>query len=507
NVVASAGVQIATPGQLLSAPPTPVGNFSITQLNDPATGMPYAADKLGKDNNFRGLTIFSNTLYVTKGSGGNGVNTVYRVGTAGSLPALANAASTPIAILPGFPVTLAKNAGASNPFGIFFANANTLYVADEGDGTMANAAASKIAGLQKWSLVNGTWKLDYVLQNGLNLGQPYTVTNYPAALNPATDGLRNLTGKVNADGTVTLWAVTSTVSANGDQGADPNKLVSITDVLATTDAATAATEKFVTLKTASAGEVLRGVSFTPAAGAAPTPNMPLIVSAANSAAVALAPNSLATANGFNLASTMAGPAPLPWPVTFGGSSISIVDSAGISSPAPLVYVSPTQINFEVPMGVAPGAAQVTVTSGDGTKSTDKVLIAAAAPGLFTLNNVSLAAADVLRVSAAGARTSQLVYAQNADGSIAANPINLGSATDQVFLELYGTGLQAAGMQSVKATVAGIDVPVLYAGPQGGFACLDQVNIQLPASLAGKGNVNIQLTAGGIASNPVQVTIQ
>ncbi len=135
------------------------------------------------------------------------------------------------------------------------------------------------------------------------------------------------------------------------------------------------------------------------------------------------------------------------------------------------------------------------------------MIAAAAPGLFTLNNVSLAAADVLRVSAAGARTSQLVYAQNADGSIAANPINLGSATDQVFLELYGTGLQAAGMQSVKATVAGIDVPVLYAGPQGGFACLDQVNIQLPASLAGKGNVNIQLTAGGIASNPVQVTIQ
>ena len=43
-------------------PPTPIGNFSITQVNDPSTGMPYAADKLGKDNNFRGLTIFNNTL-------------------------------------------------------------------------------------------------------------------------------------------------------------------------------------------------------------------------------------------------------------------------------------------------------------------------------------------------------------------------------------------------------------------------------------------------------------
>lgn len=201
NVVASTGVQIATPGQAPSTPPQMVGNFSITQLTDPATGMPFAADKLGKDNNYRGLTIFNNTLYITKGSGSNGVNTVYQVGNAGSLPTLANAASAPITILPGFPTTLARNADASNPFGIWFANASTLYVADEGDGTAANAATSKIAGLQKWSLVSGTWKLDYVLQNGLNLGQPYTVANYPASLNPATDGLRNLTGRVNPDGT------------------------------------------------------------------------------------------------------------------------------------------------------------------------------------------------------------------------------------------------------------------------------------------------------------------
>jgi hypothetical protein len=68
-----------------------VGTFSITQVNDPSTGMPYASDKLGKDNNFRGLTLFNNTLYTTKGSGSNGVNTVYQVGATGSLPTLANA--------------------------------------------------------------------------------------------------------------------------------------------------------------------------------------------------------------------------------------------------------------------------------------------------------------------------------------------------------------------------------------------------------------------------------
>src|SRR5271166_2469537 len=102
-----------------------------------------------------------------------------------------------------------------------------------------------------------------VLQSGLNLGQPYSIVNYPAALNPATAGLRNITGKLNSDGTVTIYGITSTVSTNGDQGADPNKLVSITDTLANTTAAASANEAFTTLRTANAGEILRGISLAP----------------------------------------------------------------------------------------------------------------------------------------------------------------------------------------------------------------------------------------------------
>jgi uncharacterized protein (TIGR03437 family) len=248
------------------------------------------------------------------------------------------------------------------------------------------------------------------------------------------------------------------------------------------------------------------VSFTPTAGTTPAANVPMIISAANPAAVAIAPNSLATANRSGLATATAGQAPVPLPTSFGGSSITIVDSAGKSSAAPLLYVSPTQINFQVPAGVATGTAQVTITSSDGTKSTASVPIAAVAPGLFTLNNVSLAAANALRVSAGGARTPQMVYAQSA-GAIVANPIDLGAASDQTYLELYGTGLQGAGTASVTATVGGLTVLVLYAGPQASFAGLDQINIQIPSSLAGKGNVNIQLTAGGIAANAVQITIK
>jgi hypothetical protein len=161
---------------------------------------------------------------------------------------------------------------------MWFANPATLYVADEGagDNTYANgsytaAAASTSAGLQKW-VYNATaseWQLAYTLQAGLNLGAPYTVPGYPAGINsvtglpwaPATGGLRNITGRVNPDGSVTIWATTSTVSGSGDQGADPNRLVSVTDNL---NAGTLpAGESFRTVVPAAYDQVVRGMSVTP----------------------------------------------------------------------------------------------------------------------------------------------------------------------------------------------------------------------------------------------------
>lgn len=509
NVVAAGGVQVATPGQAATTAPVEVGDFSIVQVNDPATGKPYTADKLGKDDNFRGLTIFNNTLYVTKGSGSNGIDTVYQVGSAGTLPTLATAATVPIAILPGFPTTLAKSATAASdyPFGIWFANATTLYVADEGDGTAADAAGSTTAGLQKWTLVNGTWQMAYVLQKGLNLGVPYSVPNYPTSLNPATDGLRNLIGKVNGDGTATIWAVTSTVSANGDQGADPNQLVSITDVLASTSAATAANEQFTTVRTANAGEVLRGVSFAPTAGTTPASNVPSILSAATWSTATIAPGELVAACGQNLAPGTPDEIFGPLPTIYFGNSVSIVDSAGQTWAAPMAFVSPGEVTFLVPAGVAPGSAKVNIVSSAGTETASNIQVAAVAPSLFELNGSGLAGAQAVRVSAAGAQTFEAVFQTTSGASLAANPINMGSSTDEVYLVLYGTGIQAAGTAGTTVTVDGVKAPVVYAGSQNQFPGLDQVNALLPASLAGKGTVEVQLTAGGVAANAVQVVIQ
>lgn len=360
--------------------------------------------------------------------------------------------------------------------------------------------------MQKWSLVNGAWQLDYVLQKGLNLGTPYSVANYPSALNPATAGLRNIAGKVNGDGTATIWGVTSTVSANGDQGADPNKLVMITDVLANTSASAASGEQFSVVKSASAGEVLRGVALAPTA-ASTMANSPLILSAATPSVPAIAPGSLAAANGQNLAAGYPGPILGILPTAFDGTSVSIVDSAGKTSVAPLFYVSPNEVDFQVPATVAPGSANVIVAVNGATQTASNVQILAVAPALFTLNNSGLAAAYALRVSANGTQTVQQVYSQNNSGLVSPNPINMGSSTDTVYLVLYGTGFDTAGASGVTVTVNGVNAPVLYAGPGGGYAGLDQVNVQLPASLAGEGNVNVRLTAAGIAENPAQIAVQ
>jgi hypothetical protein len=317
GIIVGAGAQILAASnlplnsQMDPGMPTPVGSFNITQL--PANSKP---DKIGKDTNFRGLTIFNNVVYYTKGSGGNGINTVFFLDATGfdgsnrplacpngvGLPGpSATLPLTPIAydatklqtlgvvpynmcILNGFNTGLASKTTDSFPFGVWFANATTLYVADEGNGTntfsggtYTAAAAQTKAGLQKWVFdsVKKQWTLAYVLTAGLDLGVPYTVKDYPTGNNPATglpwspatDGLRNLTGRVNRDGTVTIWAITSTVSGNGDQGADPNKLVMIKDRVAATTVP--AGETFTTLRTARFAEVLRGVSFTPSTGVPP----------------------------------------------------------------------------------------------------------------------------------------------------------------------------------------------------------------------------------------------
>jgi hypothetical protein len=250
QLTTSSGLEVATPGA------TP----NSTMIDPTFTSKP--GDKAGKDSNFRGLTSFDGSLFFTKGSGSNGIDTVYTVSNPnGALPTSATASQASISILPGFPTDSAKTGPNFTPFGLFFANSTTLYVADEGTGDATDQTEN--AGLEKWTLSDGTWSLDYTLQAGL-IGDMYSVPGWD--FEETTIGLRNLSGEVNANGTVTLFATTSTSSDSGDNGADPNEIVKITDVLGDTSLPTS--ESFSVFDGPQAGLRFGGVAFA----AAPEPS-------------------------------------------------------------------------------------------------------------------------------------------------------------------------------------------------------------------------------------------
>jgi hypothetical protein len=264
DVTETTGLEVVNPlnASVVNATISPATSAEVDPLLQFPLNKNNGLDKAGKDNNYRGITEFGGGLYFTKGSGSNGMDTVYTVQAPNALPTLANAASSTIGVVPGFPTDSARATGGDyTPFAVFFANPTTMYVSDEGSGNTTDTASH--AGLQKWTLgSDGTWQLQYVLKSGLIGVVDGNLTGsagpWPAV---TTVGLRNLTGRINGNGTVTLWATTSTSSTSGDNGADPNKVVEITDQIAATQLSQVGNESFTTVAGPVYGTVFRGVGF------------------------------------------------------------------------------------------------------------------------------------------------------------------------------------------------------------------------------------------------------
>jgi len=217
-----------------------------------------------------------------------------------------------------------------------------------------------------------------------------------------------------------------------------------------------------------------------------------------------APGAIVSAFGTNLAAVTA-TASLPLP-NLAGTTVAVTDSAGVSLPALIFYVSSSQVNYEIPETASTGLAMVTIASQGGSSQSAVIQIGTLSPGLFQLNASGLAAAWVLPVLAGVQQPLQSVYQLDASNSVVALPINLGPAAEQIYLELYGTGIRNA--KRVVVMVGGLSTPVLFARPAPDFVGLDQVNIgPLPPALAGRGSVNIILTADDQPANTVNLTIQ
>ncbi|NOT62402.1 MAG: hypothetical protein HOP19_19520, partial [Acidobacteria bacterium] len=224
------------------------------------------------------------------------------------------------------------------------------------------------------------------------------------------------------------------------------------------------------------------------------------VNAASYRSGVIAPEQIGSIFGAELATQTATAQMTPLPTTLSGTSVTVNGLA-----APLFFVSPGQINFLMPPSAALGTAQIVVRTAQDTYSLGSVEIVPMVPALFTNDATGQGAAVALA-------TADAITFQTA-------PFDITVGGRPNFLLLFGTGLRRAATEhpndangvaeTVRVTIEGQTANVLYAGAQGGFAGLDQLNIEFPASLAGRGerNVEVVVLVNGVEANRVTVRVK
>ena len=165
----------------------------------------------------------------------------------------------------------------------------------------------------------------------------------------------------------------------------------------------------------------------------------------------------------NAATYASGPVAPESVIAIAGSELSGITAEVEGRPAPLLYSSLTQVNATLPDGIAWGPATLVVKRDPHSEVRVPLEIAPVSPGLF------------------------------------AGVVHSG------YLILYGTGIRGrSSLSSVTVYLDGTQVTVEYAGPQGGFAGLDQINVRLPAKLAGTARVSVEID--GQRSNSLAISI-
>jgi uncharacterized protein (TIGR03437 family) len=224
-----------------------------------------------------------------------------------------------------------------------------------------------------------------------------------------------------------------------------------------------------------------------------------------------APEAIASAFGQNLAMTTQAASTSALPTTLGGTQVLVRDSAGMTRPAPLFFVSPSQVNFLMPTGTTNGVADVFITNASEVLSFGTAQLANIAPGLFSFdaNGRGIAAAVALRIKADGSQNYEsLARFDTVQSKYVSIPLDLGPATDQVYLLLFGTGVRGrTNLANVNIKIKNIESQIGFAGSQGALTGLDQVNVLLPHSLTGSGEADIRLTVDGLTANVVSLNIK
>ncbi len=225
----------------------------------------------------------------------------------------------------------------------------------------------------------------------------------------------------------------------------------------------------------------------------------------------LAPESIVAGFGSGMAAATLVATTTPLPTKLGSTQVVVKDSAGVERLAPLFFVSPAQINYQVPEGATTGPATVAVKNGDLPVAVEQLEIANISPALFTANasGQGLPAATAQRIR----NNTTIAYEPVARFDAQQNrfmpiPIDLGPEGDLVILNLYGTGFRCrSALSAVSVKIGGADVPINYAGPQLQLVGLDQINAFLPRTLAGRGEVEVVVTVDSKTANTTRVSIK
>ena len=220
---------------------------------------------------------------------------------------------------------------------------------------------------------------------------------------------------------------------------------------------------------------------------------PVAVSAASLTAP-VAAGSLASLVGARLAMSTAETDPRSPVTTLGGIRLRVRDSAGQDRLAPLLYVSPAQINFQVPPETSTGDATLEIVNAPSSSLQTALLVRSIAPGLFAFAD-GKGAAYGIRIEPDGRQ-------------IVLPPGTITVDERPVYLVAYATGVRnRSAIDNVQATIGGLNVPVIYAGPAGdAIPGLDQINILLSTALK-RTYGRLIMTVDGVSANPVSVNVR
>lgn len=243
--------------------------------------------------------------------------------------------------------------------------------------------------------------------------------------------------------------------------------------------------------------------MTQPAPAATTPTVTaqgVVHAASDAGGIPIAPGELITIYGLNLASGTAAPGGLPLPQNLGGAQVLL----GAQS-LPILYTSSGQLNVQVPYNVPLNTQyQLSVVNGNAVSVPQQLVVAAAQPGIFTVNQAGTGQGDVLKSD--GVTLAQAGTPANVGEVVVIYCTGLGAVSPAVTEGVPPTGA-ASTVNPVTVNIGGIAVTPSYAGVTPGFPGLYQINVAVPSGVQTGNAVPVTITVAGQTSPAVTMAIQ